>query len=88
MKKLFLTLIVAFATLCGFAQGKVWENPAVDRNSLIEGFVSTLAEITRVEFTKDETRVYMHLSRRPDSWLRFSQGTYLQADGKKYAVRS
>ncbi len=88
MKRLILTLIVAFATAFGFAQEKVWENPAVDRNSLIEGFVSTLAEITRVEFTKDETRVYMHLSRRPDSWLRFSQGTYLQADGKRYAVRS
>ena len=88
MKKLVLTLIVAFATVCGFAQEKVWENPAVDKNSLIEGFVSTLAEITRVEFTKDETRVYMHLSRRPDSWLRFSRSTYLQADGKKYAVRS
>ena len=26
MKKLFLTLIVAFATLCGFAQEKVWED--------------------------------------------------------------
>ena len=88
MKKLFLTLIVAFTTACGFAQEKVWENPAVDRNSLIEGFVSTLAEITRVEFTQDETRVYMYLSLSPDRWLRFSQGTYLQADGKKYAVRS
>ena len=26
MKKLFLTLIVAFATVCGFAQEKVWDN--------------------------------------------------------------
>ena len=26
MKKLFLTLIVAFTTLCGFAQEKVWED--------------------------------------------------------------
>ena len=26
MKKLFLTLIVAFATLCGFAQEKIWED--------------------------------------------------------------
>ena len=26
MKKLFLTLIVAFATLCGFAQEKVLDN--------------------------------------------------------------
>ena len=30
MKKLVLTLIVALATLCGFAQEKVWENPAVE----------------------------------------------------------
>ena len=26
MKKLFLTLIVAFATVCGFAQEKIWDN--------------------------------------------------------------
>ena len=26
MKKLFLILIVAFATVCGFAQEKVWED--------------------------------------------------------------
>ena len=26
MKKLFLTLVVALATLCGFAQEKIWDN--------------------------------------------------------------
>ena len=26
MKRLFLTLIVALATVCGFAQEKVWED--------------------------------------------------------------
>ena len=26
IKKLFLTLIIAFATVCGFAQEKVWED--------------------------------------------------------------
>ncbi len=26
MKKLFLTLIVAFVTVCSFAQEKVWED--------------------------------------------------------------
>ena len=29
MKKLFLTLLVAFATICGFAQEKIWDNVAV-----------------------------------------------------------
>ena len=29
MKKLVLTLIVAFATLCGFAQEKIWEDVVV-----------------------------------------------------------
>ena len=29
MKKLFLTLIVAFATVCGFAQEKIWDNVVV-----------------------------------------------------------
>ena len=26
MKKLILTLILAFATVCGFAQEKIWDN--------------------------------------------------------------
>lgn len=88
MKKLFFTLILALATLCGFAQENVWNHLAAEKNCLIEGFFGTLAEITRVEFSNEETLVYMHLSRRPDSWLRFSQAAYLQADGKRYAVRS
>lgn len=29
MKKLFLTLVVAFVTLCGFAQEKIWDNVVV-----------------------------------------------------------
>ena len=29
MKRLFLTLIVAFATVCGFAQEKIWDNVVV-----------------------------------------------------------
>lgn len=86
MKDALFTLLFALATLCGFAQ-TVWEHPAAEKNCLIEGFVGTLAEITRVEFTNEETLVYMHLSRSPESRLRFSQAAYLQADGKRYAVR-
>jgi hypothetical protein len=26
MKRLFISLIIAFATICGFAQEKVWED--------------------------------------------------------------
>ncbi len=94
MKKIFFTLLSTFLAILftftcqGCGSQSVWEDPAVEKNSLIEGYFSTLAEITRVEFTKEETRVHMHLARRPDSWLRFSQETYLQADGKRYAVRS
>lgn len=84
----FLTLISIILITTTAQSQVIWEQPAADKNNLIEGYFSTLAEITRVEFSKEETRVYMHLSHRPDSWLRFSKDTYLQAAGKRYPVRS
>ena len=43
MKKLILTLIVAFATLCGFAQKpRIVENPNYERTN------TSLIEITRI----------------------------------------
>jgi hypothetical protein len=29
MKKIFITLILAFVTVCGFAQEKIWDNVVV-----------------------------------------------------------
>ena len=66
----------------------VWEQPATEVNTEIEGYFDTLLEITRVEFTKDETRVMMHVANRESNWVKFASTTHLVADGKTYALTS
>ena len=81
MKKLFLTLIVAFITVCGFAQKTcIVENPNYESTN------TSLIEITRIEVNKSETVVsasfwYMH-----NYWVRICSSCYLKGNntGKVY----
>ena len=87
-KTTILAALLALVALTGGAKEKttVWEHPAAAENRQIEGYFSTLLEITRVEFDKDETRVRMRVALRPDFKLKFSSDTHLMADGKRYAL--
>ena len=67
---------------------KIWEHPATEVNTEIEGYFRVLLEITRVEFAKEETRIMMRVSLRPEEWVKFTSDTYLLADGKRYALKS
>ena len=50
IKKLFLTLVVAFATVCGFAQEKVWEDVVTGyRTSTVFDVMQTLATSMRLK---------------------------------------
>ena len=92
MKRIILkpltAALLALVSVAGWAKDVVWNQPSTEVNREIEGFFSPLLEITRVEFTKDETRVMMHIADRPSNWMRVSSGSYLRADGKQYALRS
>ena len=91
MKKItIIAALLALVALTGQAKEKtiVWEHPATAENTEIEGFFRTLLEITSVEFSKDETRVKMHMALRPEYGLKFVSETYLMADGKRYALKS
>lgn len=87
MKKKILFFALMCLILCHAHSQTIWHQPAVKENSQIEGYFSSLLNITRVEFDKHETRVYMHVSLRPELWIRFSKDTYLNAEGKSYAVK-
>ncbi|MBQ2166983.1 MAG: hypothetical protein II447_09415, partial [Bacteroidaceae bacterium] len=89
-KKIIISILLVFVVMAGQAKGKtvVWESPAAAENTQIEGFFSTLLEITRVEFADNETRVMMHVAMREDNWVRFASNTYLKADGKRCALKS
>ncbi|MBO5922308.1 MAG: hypothetical protein J6Q48_07995, partial [Bacteroidaceae bacterium] len=81
MKKLFLTLIVAFATVCGFAQ-----KPRIVENPNYESTNTSSIEFTRIEVNKSETVVsasfwYMH-----NYWVKICSSCYLKGNntGKVY----
>ena len=54
---------------------QVWESPATEVNTEIEGYFRVLHEITRVEFAKEETRIMMRVSLRPEEWVNFASDT-------------
>lgn len=55
MKKIFITLILAFVTVCGFAQEKIWDNVVVGYRT------STVFDVNKVWFYPDRTDVLLHL---------------------------
>ena len=92
MKRIILkpltVALLACVSVAGWAKDVVWNQPSTEVNREIEGFFSPLLEIRRVEFAKDETRVFMHIADRPSNWVRISSASYLRADGKQYALKS
>ena len=81
MKKLILTLIVAIATICGFAQ-----KPRIVENPNYESTNTSSIEFTRIEVNKSETVVsasfwYMH-----NYWVKICSSCYLKGNntGKIY----
>lgn len=88
MKKSTIVMLLALFSLTGWSKGKtvVWQHPAAEVNTEIEGYMAPLLEVTRVELCPDETRLMLHVSDRPDNWVRFAAGIHLVADGKSYAL--
>ncbi len=85
--KNFFFFVLLWLTLCNVHSQTIWHQPIVKENRQIEGYFSSLLNITRVEFDRHETRLYMHVSLRPELRIQFSKDTYLNAEGKSYAVK-
>ena len=81
MKKLFLTLFLALATACGFAQKKVWED-------VVTGYrTSTVFDVNKVWFYPDRTDVLLHIDFPAGRQARIAQGTTLCDGGNSYALK-
>ena len=68
-KKTIITLLLACATLTGWAKEKtmVWEQPTTEYGtSYGDGCFNTALDITKVELKETETLVYMTISLRSD----------------------
>ena len=81
MKKLFLTLFVAFATVCGFAQEKVWED-------VVTGYrTSTVFDVNKVWFYPDRTDVLLHIDFPAGFQAGIALGTTLDDGVNSYALK-
>ena len=92
MNRIF-NLLIALFCICTCLAGNnkksiVWQQPAVESNKQIGGYFSTLLEITQVELGTEETKVYMHIAVRPNTWVRFANTTCLKVGEKSYQVKS
>ena len=81
MKQTIITALLALFAIIGQAQKiVVWEKPVV-------GFSQyNYIEIQKVELAKDRTSLYMQITYPSDAWFQFSPQTYLDVDGKHYAI--
>ncbi len=77
-----MTLLFALVSLAGQAKEKtiVWEELAVGYSP------NPQFMITKVEFSKEKTTLHVVYQYPPDEWFRVSKESYLQSDGKKYAI--
>ena len=85
MKQL-ITLLLALITLTGQAKNersneKVW-------NDVVTGYNNTYnqVKVTKVAFYEDRTELSLHVDLMAGQWISIAEKTFLQADGKQYAV--
>lgn len=80
MKRIIVLFSIVCALLsCGHGD-VVWDQPVLS--------CSTEDDITikKVVITDDKTAVHMVIDYSPQSWFRFAKETYIEADGKRYAI--
>jgi thiol-disulfide isomerase/thioredoxin len=81
MKKTILTILLALIAVAGQAKKTiVWETPTVAYSD-VPYFV-----IQKVEMTKERTALYVSIHLLPGAGFQISRGSYLQANGKQYAI--
>jgi len=82
MKLLFLTSVFALMASVGtYAQKTVvWEKPVVGYSQY------NYFEIQKVELAKDRTSLYMQITYPSEAWFGFSPQSYLEVEGKRYAI--
>ena len=80
MKKL-LTIMLAFVSIAGQAQTKVWNNVVVGYNN------APMISVEKVTFAEDHTELAMRITYFKGRQMGFPSDVYLQAGGKHYVVK-
>ena len=94
MKKTLLTIVALLCIVCSEAKNKevVWEKPTTEYGNIYgDGFFNTAIDVNCVELKETETTVSITVKLRSDYdsfKFQFASGTYILADGKRYALVS
>ena len=92
MKKILLTIVALLCIVGSLAKGKevVWEKPTTEYGNIYgDGFFNTAIDVNRIELKETEPTVSITVSTRSDYYsFQFASGTYILADGKRYALVS
>ena len=92
MKKILLTIVALLCIMGSLAKGKevVWEKPTTEYGNVYgDGYFNIAMDVNRVEMKETETTVSVTVNWRNDYdsfKFQFASGTYLLAEGKKYAL--
>ena len=81
MKKTLLTLLFAFATLCGFAQKKIWGDVVVGYRP------TTVFNVNKVWFYPDRTDMLLHIDFIAGRQARIALGTTLNDGVNSYTLK-
>lgn len=81
MKRVIMIALLAIVAMAGRAQKTVvWEQPVIGYTKY------NYFKIQKVELAKDRTSLYMSITYPSEAWFRFSSDSYIEADGKRYAI--
>ena len=79
--KTIMLLSVLLLSLGAWAQKTVvWDQPLIGYTRY------NYFTIQKVELAKDRTSLYMSITYPSEAWFRFSPDSYIEADGKRYAI--
>ena len=80
MKRLIVLFSIVCALLSCGHRDVVWDQPVLSCST------EDAITIKKVVITDDKTAVHMVIDYLPQSWFRFAKETYIEADGKRYAI--
>lgn len=74
-------MLLALVVLAGQAQTKVWNDVVTSYSN------ASIVKVTQVAFYNDRTEISLHVDSRAGQWIRINEKSFLQADGKQYAIK-
>lgn len=74
-------MLLALVAMAGQAQTKVWNDVVTSYSN------ASMVQVTQVAFYNDRTEMSLHVDSWAGQWIRITEKSFLQANGKQYAIK-